>query len=112
MNEVIAAQGTLAGLSSFASSIQKRQQSLESSATSQSLVLDGSESLAALGAVGSGGLNKASDILAEKYDAYYSFVYVEPGENITLLVDNNIAIDYDETGRKVRYDETTDFVFN
>ena len=112
INEVIAAQGTIAGLSSFASSIQKRQQSIQSSATSQSLVLDGSESLAALGAVGSGGLNKASDILAEKYDAYYSFVYVEPGESITLLVDNNIAIDYDETGRKVRYDEKTEFGFN
>lgn len=112
INEVIAAQGTLAGLSSFASSIQKRQQSLESSATSQSLVLDGSESLAAIGAVGSGGLNKASEILAEKYDAYYSFVYVEPGKNITLLVDKNIPIDYSESDRKVRYEDTTEFVFN
>lgn len=112
INEVIASQGTIAGLSSFASSIQKRQQSLESSATSQSLVLDGSESLAALGAVGSGGLNKASEILAEKYEAYYSFVYVEPGETITLLVDENIAIDYNEEGRKVRYEDTTEFSFN
>lgn len=112
INEVIASQGTIAGLSSFASSIQKRQQSLESSATSQSLVLDGSESLAALGAVGSGGLNEASEILAEKYEAYYSFVYVEPGETITLLVDENIAIDYNEEGRKVRYEDTTEFSFN
>lgn len=112
INEVIAAQGSVSGLSSIAKSIEQRQQSIQSTATSQSLVLDGSSSLAALGSGLSGGLAKTGELLAEKYDAFYSFVYVEPGETITLLIDNNIAIDYDPNGRKVRYDNEIDFAFN
>lgn len=112
LQEVIAAQGTISGLASIAKSIEKRQQSIDSTATSQSLVLNGSESLAALGSGLSGGLDKTGQIVADKYDAFYSFVYVEPGETITLLVDENIAIDYDPNGRKVRYEDETEFAFN
>jgi len=111
-NEVVAAQGAISGLASVAESIQKRQQTVNSSATQQSLSLTGSATKAATGAFASGGLNKTAEMMADRYESFYSFIYIEPGETITLLVEKPVNIDYDPTSRKVRYEESVQFSYN
>lgn len=100
----IAAQGTISGLASIADTIAKNQQSITSAGNSQTVELTGSAGKLAGSSFASGGLNKTSEILADRFESYYEAIYVKPNEKVSLLFLQDITIDYIPTNRKVSYD--------
>lgn len=101
----ITAQGVVAGLSNYAETIAKQQQTLTSSGNNTSVGLTGDAGKLAAGSFGVGSLNKTSTILSERYENYYEAIYVPPGEKVSLLFIENVSIDYIPTNRKVSYEE-------
>lgn len=104
IEKYIVAQGTVAGLASYADTIAKQQQTLTSSGNSTSLDLTGDAGTLAMGSFASGGLNKTAETLSERYENYYEAIYVPPGEKLSLLFIDDINIDYIPTNRKVSYE--------
>ncbi len=105
INQFVAVQGAVSGLASLAETITKQQQSITSAGNSQSLQLSGSAGKLAAGSFATGGLNKGSELLAERFENYYQAVYVPPGEKISLLFTEDIAIDYKPSNRKISYED-------
>ena len=104
VEKYIAAQGLIGGLSSYADTIAKQQQTLTSSGNSTSLSLTGNAGQLAAGSIASGGLEKTGQVLAERFENYYEAVYVPPGEKVSLLFIESVPIDYVPTNRKVSYE--------
>lgn len=105
IGKFIASQSAISGLASVAQSIAKQQQSITSAGNSQSIETTGSAGRLAMGDFVAGGLNKTSEILAERYENYYEAIYVGPGEKVSLMFIQDIIIDYKPTSRKVSYEE-------
>lgn len=105
VGEYIAAQGVVAGLSNYAETIAKQQQTLTSSGNSTSIGLTGDAGKLAAGSFASGSLNKTGEMLTERYESYYEAIYVPPGEKVSLLFVQDVPIDYIPTNRKVSYEE-------
>ena len=105
IEKYIAAQGIVAGISNYAETIAKQQQTLTSSGNNTSLSLTGNAGKLAAGSFASGGLNKTSEALSERYENYYEAIYVSPGKKVSLFFIEDVAIDYIPTNRKVSYEE-------
>ena len=105
VGKYITAQGVVAGLSNYAETIAKQQQTLTSSGNSTSIGLTGNAGKLAAGSFASGGLNKTGEMLSERYENYYEAIYVPPGEKVSLLFVEDVPIDYIPTNRKVSYEE-------
>ena len=105
VGKFITAQGVVAGLSSYAETIAKQQQTLTSSGNSTSIGLTGDAGKLAAGSFAEGGLNKTGEMLSDRYENYYEAIYVPPGEKVSLLFVEDVAIDYIPTNRKVSYEE-------
>lgn len=110
VEKYLAAQGIVAGLSNYAETISKQQQTLTSSGNSTNLSLSGDAGKLAAGSIASGGLNKTSEMLSERYENYYEAIYVAPGEKVSLFFVEDVPIDYIPTNRKVSYDEKINYI--
>lgn len=108
--QLLAAHGTVSGIQSIARSIEQRQQTIDSTATSQSLRLTGSGGQAALGAFGVGSTNRLGELIAEEAESFYPFVYAPPGETVSLRFSRSVDVDYSHNNRRVRYEDTVDYV--
>jgi len=104
IEKFIAAQGVVSGLAATADIIAKQQQSITSTGNSQSLETTGSYGALAGSSFASGGLNKAGEILSERFNSYYEAIYVPPGAKVSLFFLESINIDYIPTNRKVSYE--------
>jgi len=107
LEKFVAVQGGISGLATIADQVAKQQTSITGNDNSQSVELTGSAGKLAAGSFANGALNTTQEILAERYESYYEAVYVAPGEVVSLLVEQMIAIDYIPTNRKVNYDESS-----
>lgn len=105
IGEYLTTQGVVAGLSNYAETIAKQQQTFTSSGNSTSIGLTGDANKLAMGSFASGGLNKTGELLSDRYANYYEAIYVPPGEKVSLLFLEDVAIDYLPTNRKVSYEE-------
>lgn len=97
-------QSALAGVSNFSKLVAEQQESLVDEGPTTGTKLTGSAGKFAAGGILGGALDKTVDILGEQYESYYRAVYVAPGEKVTLLLKQNINIDYDPVGRKISYE--------
>lgn len=103
--ELLATYGSVAGIQSIARSIEQRQQTVSSSNAGHSISLTGSDTQAAIGAFGAGSARQLGEIIAERYEAYYPFVYAPAGQSVSLRFRQSINVDYQYENRKVRYEE-------
>lgn len=66
-------------------------------------VIDGNTGRYVAGRAISGGFSAAEDYLAQRLNDSFDVVFVEPGREVAILIDKEIAIDYDPQGRKLDY---------
>ena len=66
--------------------------------------LTGSAGQAALGKALSGGMNETADWVRQRYGQTFDAIYVPPGKALAVYITRQLAIDYEEQGRRVRYD--------
>ncbi|EPF0046345.1 TIGR03752 family integrating conjugative element protein [Enterobacter hormaechei] len=72
--------------------------------TSITSTLTGSAGQAALGKALSGGTNELAEWVKARYGQMFDAIYVPPGANVAVHITRQIPIDYEENGRKVKYD--------
>lgn len=68
--------------------------------------LTGDAGKAVLGGAISGGMKETSDWVKQRYGQTFDAIYVPPGAHLAVHITRQLNIDYDENGRKVRYDFT------
>ncbi|WP_145558720.1 TIGR03752 family integrating conjugative element protein [Yersinia mollaretii] len=64
----------------------------------------GNQGQAALGKALSGGASELADWVKARYGQMFDAVYVPPGAQVAVHITRMIPIDYEDKGRKVRYD--------
>ena len=52
----------------------------------------------------SGGMNETADWVRQRYGQTFDAIYVPPGKALAVHITRQLAIDYEEQGRRVRYD--------
>lgn len=72
--------------------------------TSITSTLTGSAGQAALGKALSGGTNELAEWVKARYGQMFDAIYVPPGAQVAVHITRQIPIDYEEKGRKVKYD--------
>ncbi|EET1472277.1 TPA: TIGR03752 family integrating conjugative element protein, partial [Escherichia coli] len=68
--------------------------------------LTGSAGEAALGKALSGGMNETAEWVKQRYGQTFDAIYVPPGQTLAVHITRQLAIDYEDQGRRVRYDFT------
>lgn len=66
--------------------------------------LTGSAGQAVLGKAVSGGMRDTADWVKARYGQTFDAIYVPPGMKVAIHITQQLAIDYEEKGRKVKYD--------
>nr|WP_159465753.1 TIGR03752 family integrating conjugative element protein [Scandinavium goeteborgense] len=66
--------------------------------------LTGDAGKAVLGGAISGGMSETTEWVKQRYGQTFDAIYVPPGVKLAVHITRQLAIDYDENGRKVRYD--------
>ncbi|GAB7269928.1 hypothetical protein DZS_13210 [Dickeya ananatis] len=51
-----------------------------------------------------GGLSETTDWVKQRYGQTFDAIYVPPGMRLAVHITRKLAIDYEQKGRKVRYD--------
>ena len=69
-----------------------------------SSALTGDAGQAALGKAISGGMSETTEWIKERYGQTFDAIYVPPGVHLAVHITRELAIDYEDKGRKVRYD--------
>ncbi|MHA6679664.1 TIGR03752 family integrating conjugative element protein [Enterobacter ludwigii] len=67
--------------------------------------LTGDAGQAVLGKALSGGTRETVDWVKARYGQTFDAIYVPPGQKVALHITRQLAIDYEEKGRKVKYDD-------
>lgn len=68
--------------------------------------LTGDAGKAALGKALSGGMKETTDWVKQRYGQTFDAIYVPPGAHLAVHITRQLNIDYEDQGRKVRYDFT------
>ncbi|KKF37681.1 bacterial conjugation TrbI-like family protein [Erwinia tracheiphila] len=66
--------------------------------------LTGDAGQAVLGKAFAGGMRETVDWVKARYGQTFDAIYVPPGQKVALHITRQLAIDYEEKGRKVKYD--------
>ncbi|ECZ4918041.1 TIGR03752 family integrating conjugative element protein [Salmonella enterica] len=66
--------------------------------------LTGNAGQAVLGQALGGGFKEVTDWVKQRYGQTFDAVYVPPGANVAIHITRQLAVDYEDNGRKVRYD--------
>ncbi|MFP1900481.1 TIGR03752 family integrating conjugative element protein [Lonsdalea quercina] len=66
--------------------------------------LTGDAGQAVLGKALSGGMRETADWVKARYGQTFDAIYVPPGKTLALHITRQLTIDYEEQGRKVKYD--------
>ncbi|MBC3211049.1 TIGR03752 family integrating conjugative element protein [Serratia fonticola] len=94
----------LSGAGAAADAMANSQTTTSVDGTTVTSTLTGSAGQAALGKALSGGTNELAAWVKARYGQMFDAVYVPPGAQVAVHITRQIPIDYEEQGRKVRYD--------
>ncbi|MFS6933738.1 TIGR03752 family integrating conjugative element protein [Klebsiella oxytoca] len=94
----------LSGAGAAADAMANNQTTTSVDGTTVTSSLTGSAGQAALGKALSGGTSELADWVKARYGQMFDAVYVPPGAQVAVHITRQIPIDYEEQGRKVRYD--------
>jgi integrating conjugative element protein (TIGR03752 family) len=81
---------------------QQTSQSNGNGGTTSSLTGDAGK--AAIGKAIAGGMSETNDWVKQRYGQMFDAIYVPPGARLALHITRQLRIDYEVSGRKVRYD--------
>ncbi|MBI6549751.1 TIGR03752 family integrating conjugative element protein [Xenorhabdus lircayensis] len=94
----------LSAMNSAGEAVNESQQTAQTNGSGGlTTALTGNAGQAALGKAMSGGMKDMSEWLKQRYSQTFDAVYVPPGARVVVHITQNLAIDYETTGRKVRY---------
>ncbi|HBD1844104.1 TPA: TIGR03752 family integrating conjugative element protein [Salmonella enterica] len=85
--------------------LSEGQYTTQNNVNGLSSTLTGDAGEAALGKALSGGMSATTDWVKQRYGQTFDAIYVPPGARLAVHITRQLAIDYEEKGRKVRYDE-------
>lgn len=94
----------LSGAGAAADAMANNQTTTSVDGTTVTSTLTGSAGQAALGKALSGGTSELASWVKARYGQMFDAVYVPPGARVAVHITRQIPIDYEEQGRKVRYD--------
>ncbi|WP_034947675.1 TIGR03752 family integrating conjugative element protein [Erwinia oleae] len=94
----------LSGAGAAADAMANSQTTTSVDGTTVTSTLTGSAGQAALGKALSGGTSELASWVKARYGQMFDAVYVPPGARVAVHITRQIPIDYEERGRKVRYD--------
>lgn len=94
----------LSGAGAASDAMANNQTTTSVDGTTVTSTLTGSAGQAALGKALSGGTNELAAWVKARYGQMFDAVYVPPGAQVAVHITRQIPIDYEEQGRKVRYD--------
>ncbi|AXF76922.1 TIGR03752 family integrating conjugative element protein [Erwinia tracheiphila] len=97
---------TLFGLSAAGAAgeaLSQGQYTTQNNVNGISSTLTGSAGQAAMGKALSGGLSETTDWVKQRYGMTFDAIYVPPGAHLAVHITRQLAIDYEDKGRKVRY---------
>lgn len=100
---------TIFGLSAAGAAgeaLSQGQYTTQNNVNGLSSALTGSAGEAALGKAISGGMNETAEWVKQRYGQTFDAIYVPPGKRLAVHITRQLAIDYEDQGRKVRYDFT------
>lgn len=100
---------TLFGLSAASAAgdaLSEGQYTTQNNVNGISSTLTGNAGQAALGKALSGGMGETADWVKQRYGQTFDAIYVPPGMKLAVHITRQLAIDYEDKGRKVRYDFT------
>lgn len=84
--------------------MSESQTTTSTEGTSITSTLTGNAGQAALGKALSGGTNEQADWVKARYGQMFDAIYVPPGARVAVHITRQIPIDYEDKGRKVKYD--------
>lgn len=84
--------------------LSQGQYSTQNNINGLSSTLTGSAGQAALGKAISGGMSETVDWVKQRYGMTFDAIYVPPGQRVAVHITRQLAIDYEDQGRKVRYE--------
>ncbi len=99
---------TIAALSAASAAgdgISQGQYTTQNNVNGITSTMTGNAGQAVLGKALSGGMKETADWVRERYGMMFDAVYVPPGQRLSVHITRQLAIDYEEKGRKVRYDD-------
>jgi integrating conjugative element protein (TIGR03752 family) len=95
----------LSAMSSAGDALNEGQQTSQTNGTGGiTSALTGNAGQAMLGNAMAGGMKDMGEWFKQRYSQTFDAVYVPPGANVVVHLTQNLAIDYETQGRKVRYD--------
>ncbi|PVZ81195.1 TIGR03752 family integrating conjugative element protein [Serratia sp. S1B] len=94
----------LSGAGAAADAMANNQTTTSVDGSTVTSTLTGSAGQAALGKALSGGTNELAAWVKARYGQMFDAVYVPPGARVAVHITRQIPIDYEQQGRKVRYD--------
>lgn len=99
---------TIAALSAASAAgegISQGQYTTQNNVNGITSTMTGSAGQAMLGKALSGGMKETADWVRERYGMMFDAVYVPPGQTLAVHITRQLALDYEDRGRKVRYDD-------
>jgi integrating conjugative element protein (TIGR03752 family) len=101
---------TLFGLSAAGAAGEAMSQSQQTTQTNGyggvTSTLTGDAGKAALGKAIAGGMNETGEWVRQRYGQMFDAIYVPPGAHLAVHITRQLNIDYEDPGRRVRYDFT------
>ncbi|WP_291968422.1 TIGR03752 family integrating conjugative element protein [Candidatus Symbiopectobacterium sp.] len=100
---------TIFGLSAAGAAgdaLSQGQYTTQNNVNGISSTMTGDAGQAALGKAISGGMSETTDWIKQRYGMTFDAIYVPPGARLAVHITRQLAIDYEDKGRKVRYDFT------
>ncbi|TPV23708.1 TIGR03752 family integrating conjugative element protein [Pantoea anthophila] len=100
---------TIFGLSAAGAAgdaLSQGQYTTQNNVNGISATMTGDAGQAALGKALSGGMSETTDWIKQRYGQTFDAIYVQPGAKLAVHITRELAIDYEDKGRRVRYDFT------
>nr|WP_310615688.1 TIGR03752 family integrating conjugative element protein [Pantoea cypripedii] len=97
---------TLSAAGAAGEAFSQGQYTTQNNVNGISSTLTGSAGEAALGKAISGGMSDTTDWIKQRYGQTFDAIYVPPGAKLAVHITRQLAIDYEDKGRRVRHDFT------
>ncbi|MDF7679933.1 TIGR03752 family integrating conjugative element protein [Enterobacteriaceae bacterium ESL0689] len=94
----------LSAASAAGEAFSEGQYTTQNNVNGISSTLTGSAGEAAMGKALSGGMSETTEWVKQRYGQTFDAIYVPPGAKLAVHITRQLAIDYEDNGRRVRYD--------
>ncbi|HAT6801807.1 TPA: TIGR03752 family integrating conjugative element protein [Citrobacter freundii] len=101
--EYLASQFLLAGSSAAAQAFANGQTTSTVEGGSVTSTVTGNSGQYVLGQALGGGLKESADWFKQRYGQMFDAIYVPPGHPVAIHITRQIPVDYEKSGRKVKY---------